>query len=154
MRFRPVRAKTIVASLALLSAVGWRVWIIPRIDSRLVGRWQCTTSLGQRQFVTLYLRDDGRGVYTWQENGTGHVEAYPWALSGSTLQVHAHLEHRSPRAFERFIDSVIFAFERPRVAASCESWKVLSVTRDELRLRQRSDSVVMTFCRIPSGLDP
>jgi hypothetical protein len=154
MRFKPISVKRVIVGLTLLSLMGWRVWIIPRIDRRFVGRWQCTTSTSERQFVTLYLRDDGRGKYTWQEDGTAHVENYPWALSGSTLQVHALMEdNRSTRGIERLVDTVIFAFERPRVAGSCESWKVLSIASDELQVRQNSNSAVLTFKRIPSGPD-
>jgi hypothetical protein len=158
MRVRLARTPTLVG-LAFLGLIAWRVAVIPRIDSRLIGRWECVTPTTGREFITLYLRGNGRGHYAWQEGDNSCVTGYPWAVSGSTLQVHFHMESpRSTRDVDRMIDKIIFLFERSRmerrIERDYESWKLLSVKKNELRMRQQSTLQVLTFRRVSSGLDP
>ncbi|HVJ87518.1 MAG TPA: hypothetical protein VM452_17800 [Caulifigura sp.] len=154
MASKPVRWKPVAIGLVLLGLFGWRAWAIPRIDGRLVGRWECVTPTPGRQCVTLYLRGNGHGKHAWQEGDSAHVEDYPWAVSGRTLEVHIRAVPGRPlNGLGELVDWFVFLFERRAYERTFESWTLLAVETNGVRMRQTSTGQVQVFRRVPSGLD-
>ena len=120
--------KSLLLGLTLASLITWKIWTVPRIDRGLIGRWECVTPTPGRQFVTLYLRGDGRGKYLWEEAGDSRVVDYPWAVCGSTLRIQFAVEpDERAEGIWRIVDGI------ERLIAVRQAEKKLRVLADPVR---------------------